>query len=166
MTKVCYMSLLILARFFSMCWTCFVRTASDSRIKVLCYADFNIHRSSRRKCVTYLDWNSRGYWLCVLYLLVITSNDSRILFKCFVSQTLTYIAQVDECVTCHILILTRLFSMCWTCFVRTASDSRIKMLSYADFNIHRSGRGKCVTYLDWNSRDYWLCVLYMLCNYV
>ena len=158
-TKVCYMSLLILTRFYSMCWTCFVRTASDSSIKMLCYADFNIHRSSRRKWVTYLDWNSTGYWLCVLYLLCKYVKWFAYFFKCFVTQTLTYIAQVDENVL-HICIETQqvIDYICWTCFVNTSSESRIKMFCYARFNIYRSSWRKCVTCLFWYSPDFLECV--------
>ena len=35
-------------------WTCFINTSIDSRSKMLCYADFDIYRSIRRKSVTYL----------------------------------------------------------------------------------------------------------------
>ena len=46
--------------------------------------------------------------------------------KCFVTQTLTYTAQVDESVL-HICIETQqvIYYMCCTCFVSTSSDSRI-----------------------------------------
>ena len=46
--------------------------------------------------------------------------------KCFVTPTLTYTAQVDECVS-HICIETQLIIgyMCRTCFASTASDTRI-----------------------------------------
>ena len=166
MTKVCYMSLLILTRFLSMCWTCFVRTASDSRIKMLCYAEFNIHRSSRRKCVRYLSWNSTGYWLYVLYLLCNYVQWFAYFFYMLCNADFNIYRSSRRMCYMSVLILTRFFSMCWTCFVRTACDSRIKMLCYVDFNIHRSSRRKCVTYLDWNSTGCWLCALYLLCNYV
>ena len=159
------MSVLKLTRFFSMCWTCIVRTVGDSRIKMLCYADFNIHRSSRRKCVTCLFWNSTGYWLCVLYLLCKDVYWFAYFFKCFVTPTLTYTDQVDESVL-HVWFDTHhiLEYMCWTCFVLTASHSLIKKLCYADFNIYRSSRRMYVTYLYWNSTCYWLFVLNLLCN--
>ena len=51
---------------FSRCWTSFVNTVSDSRIKMVFYANLNIYRSSRRKCVTYLYWNSQNYRVYVL----------------------------------------------------------------------------------------------------
>ena len=87
------------------------------------------------------------FWnICVelaLYGLLVT----RVL-KCFVMPTLTYTAQVDESVL-HIWIETQqvIEYVCCTSFVRTASDSRIKMLCYADFKIYRSSRRKCVTCL-------------------
>ena len=64
--------------------------------------------------------------------------------KCFVSLTLTYIAQFEESVL-HICLETQQLNdyICWTCFVSTASDSRIKITCYADFNIHRLSRRKC-----------------------
>ena len=87
------------------------------------------------------------FWnICVelaLYGLLVT----RVL-KCFVTPTLTYTAQADESVL-NICIETQqvIDYMCQTCFVTTASDSRIKTLCDADINIHRSSRRKCVTYL-------------------
>ena len=97
---MCYMSVLILTRFFSMCGTCIVRTASDSRIKMLCYADFNI-TAQVDESVLHIWIKTQeviDYVCCTCF--VSTSNYSRIFFKCFVAQTFTYNAQVDECVTC------------------------------------------------------------------
>ena len=111
-----------------LCWICFVTTASDSRIKMLCYADFNIHRSRRRKCVTYLYWNSTGYWLYVLYLLCQYVKWLAYFFQilCYVDFKI-YLSSRRKCYM-SVLILTRFLSMCWTSFARTASSSSIKML--------------------------------------
>ena len=79
--------------------------------------------------------------------------------KWFVTPILTYTAQVDESMLHDCLILTRFFCRCCTSFVNTVSDSRIKMVCYANFNIYRSSRRKCDTYLYWNSTGYWLYVL-------
>ena len=142
--------------------TCSVSTASDSCFKMLCYADFNIHRSSRRKCVTYLFCYVIEYmrWTPLSVLLVI-----RVLI-CFVTLTITYTAQVDEnvlhiCFYYHYVIEY----MRWTFIDCTASDSCFKMLCYADFNIHRSSRRKCVTYLFLFSLCYWVYALNSLCTY-
>ena len=144
-----------------MCCTCYVRTASDSRIKMLFFADFNIYRFSRRTCVTSVLKLNRLLIMCCTCF-VSTSSDSRIFLKCFDRPTLTYTAQVDESVL-HLFDTHQILEyMCWTCFVWTPSDSRIKMLCYADFNIHRSSRRKSVTYLYWNSTGYWLCVVLTL----
>ena len=51
-----------------MLWTCFTSTASVLRYKMLCYADFNIRRSSWRKCVTHLLLLSIYYWVYALNL--------------------------------------------------------------------------------------------------
>ena len=80
--------------------------------------------------------------------------------KYFVTPTLTYTAQVDEGVL-HICFDSDYIIeyIPWTCLVSDGSDSRFKMLSYADFNIYRSSRRKCVTYLFWITLDYWVYAL-------
>ena len=133
-------------------------------LKWFCYANFNVYRSSRRKCVTYLYWNSNGYWLYGLNSFVRTVRDSRIKML-FYADLNTYAAQVDENMV-HICNETQqvIDYMCWTCFVSTSSDSRIKMLCCADFNIHRSSRRKCVTYMYLNSQNYRVYVLNVHCK--
>ena len=74
--------------------------------------------------------------------------------KWFVTPTLTYTAQVEESVI-HICIETQqVIEYVLNSFLRTVRDSRIKMLSYADFNIYRQSRRKCGTYLYGNSTGY------------
>ena len=73
--------------------------------------------------------------------------------KCFVTPTLTYTAQVDESVL-HICFEFHSVAeyMRWTCTECTASDWRLKMVCYADFNIYRSSRRKChwiTEYMRW-----------------
>ena len=140
-------------------YTSFECTASDWRFKMLCYADFNIYHSSWRKllhiCFEFHRISEYMRWTCF----VSTAGDS--LIKCFVTPTLTYTAQVDESVL-HICFDFRYIIeyMRWTYFASTAGDSRFKTLSYPDFNIHRSSRRYCLTYLFWVSLDYWVYALY------
>ena len=127
-------------------------TASDSYIQMLCYPDFIIHRSSRRKGYMFVLILTRFLSKCVDLalqgLLVFRA------LKCFFTPTLTYTAQVDESVFISVFKLARLWSMCWTCIVRTVHDSRFKMLCYVDFITYRSSQRKCGTYLYWNSLSF------------
>ena len=86
------------------------------------------------------------YMCCSCF--VNTSSELRIFLKCFVTPTFSYTAHVDESVL-HVCFDTQqvTYYMCCTCFVSTSIESRIEMLCYADFNIYRSSRRKCVTYL-------------------
>ena len=65
------------------CWTCFVSTASDTCFNMLCYADFNILRSSRRKYVAYL-FESRQIieYICWNWIAK-TACDSRFKMLCY-----------------------------------------------------------------------------------
>ena len=64
-------------------WTCMISTASDSHSKTLCYADFNIYRSSRRQflnicfdthfIIEYMRWTCFGS----------TASDSRFKMLCY-----------------------------------------------------------------------------------
>ena len=61
---------------------------------MLCYADFNIYRSSRRKCFTYV-LNLNGLLSICVGLRLSVLLVIRVL-KCFVTPSLTYTAQVEE----------------------------------------------------------------------
>ena len=86
--------------------------------------------------------------------------------KCFVTLTLSYTAQAVQsvlhiCFDSHYIIQ----NVRCTCFVSTASDSGFKTLCYADFNMYRSSRRTCGTYLFRFSLYYTVYSLNLLCKY-
>ena len=120
------------------CCTCFVSTSNDSRIFFKCFVTQTLTYIAqvRGRCDTYLYWNSPDYWVYVLKFLCKAANDYRL--KCFVTPILANTAQVNESVLHDCFDTHQIFEyMCWPCIVRTANDSRIKMLSYADLNLYR-----------------------------
>ena len=97
-------------------WNWIAKTACDSRFKMLCYADFNIHRSSRRKYVAcYADFN--------IYR---TSRQSVLLIGFLTHHIIEYI--------------------CWNWIAKTNNNSCFKIICNANYNIYHSRRRKCVAY--------------------
>ena len=146
-------------------WTCFISTASDLYSKILCYADFSIYRSSRRKCVTYLFWISLDYWVYALNLRCMYSYWFAF-ENAFLRRLNIYSSSRRKCFI-HICFEFQwiIEYMRWTCFIGTAGDSRSKMLCCDDFIVYRSSQRKCFTYLLWFSLDYWVYALNLLFKY-